>query len=146
MHARSGYCHYTYIDIGIEIEGQDDAGLNQPSLQGRPVLHYRDLQIGPDLTTLGWLYSPDLTSSCNASRYTVDVFSQSEINNAESQSALVTMDTLEVTRKTITVDSNSQNLGDNVNGKIYFRISAVGNDCLKSAHFYSLVINGKKQL
>lgn len=134
--------------IGTQLHSQKpNEQLLKPSLQGRPVLLYQQLQVGPNITTLGWLYSPDPTSSCNEPKYRVDVFSHSEIKNANSQRDLGKLEDIEANAKNKTICSHL--LMDQANNTNYLRISAVqvdnSNDCAESAHFYGLHDNDEDE-
>lgn len=120
------------VEIGVD--GQTDGtGLLQSSLQRRPALYYQTLQVGQDITTLGWLYFTDSTSPCAVSTYQVNVYTQNEINT-EFQRDLVTFVTIQTTEKTTTIDSHF--LRENAT---FFQISAV-NNCGTSAYYYDLTI------
>lgn len=124
------------IDTGVE--GQADTDLLKSSQQGRLILNYQELQVGPDATTLGWLHTLDRTSPCATSTYQVDVYSRFEILT-ESQRDLVALHTIQSAQKMITVSSHL--LMDGANSPNYFQISALEN-CGTSRYYHNLFFNG----
>lgn len=115
----------------------EEIDLLKSSTNGRLILNYHELQFGPNTVTIAWMYSPATNSSCTASEYEVDVYSPSNIENAESLSDLVIQDSYSTNEENITIATE--------NAINYFRLSAVqdrNTTCAESAYFHQFFYNG----
>ena len=116
------------------VAGPDNSvDLLQSSTHGRVVLHYKELQVEPDFTTISWLYSPNSLRPCVSSEYGIDLYLDTDINTvslADQEPA----HSFQASNKIYML--NSQLLNDS-----YLRISTLQN-CGSSPYFYNLNING----
>ena len=112
------------------------ADLLQPSLRGKITFQFQELQIQQDTLTIGWFYPPDpFLIACTASRFTIDIYPESQINNAEMQSDLVQ-------QSSFSIMSNNQLQVSTMLLRNFFRISHQETDCPRSDYFYNLSFNG----
>ena len=129
-----------YLDVSSNATTPlDDPNLLRSSLLRRLVLHYQKLQLGLESTTLSWLYTPHSSSPCNASGYRVNIYTQEEISNAESQIDPVAHRHFNAIENNITIPSHF--FKDHANSTNFFRVSALQNSssatikCADAAYF-----------
>ena len=103
-------------------------------------LFYGNSRFGPNTTTLSWLY-PVSNSLCVATKYDVSIYRASDIDDATSESSLMSISNYTSTEENIELPSSS--LHDNNTGN-YFNISAsyVDSICTTSKYFYSTLPSG----
>ena len=115
--------------------------LLEPSLQGRLLINYQNLVIGPGTTTLSLQYYPDPTAPCVWTRYRAELYSGDDIMSAGSKNDLQPVDSWESSAQSLSLQSQLLSNGDN-----YIRISALDRDsalCTRTDYFTTLLDNGK---
>ena len=123
----------------MNIEGPGNVDVLQPSTQAL-LLFYSNSQFGSTTTTLSWLY-PVSNSLCEATKYDVSIYTKSDIDDATSESYLMSLFDYTSTEENIELPSSS--LRDDSTGN-YFNISASNVDsiCTTSEYFYSTFPSG----
>ena len=118
-----------------DVAGPDEnVELLRSSTKGRVVLHYRDLQVGPDITTVSWLYSPNSLRPCTASGFGIDLYPDTIINTESLENQQPVLNYFEASKRMQSL--RSQFLDAN-----YCQISAL-QGCGRSPYFYKLSISG----
>ena len=105
------------------------------------MLFYSNSQFGPNTTTLSWL-CPSSNSLCDeVTKYTVSIYRASDIDDATSESYLMSLFDYTSTEESIELPSSL--LHDNSTGN-YFSISASNVDsvCARSGYFYNTFPSG----
>ena len=118
----------------------EDGSLLQVFLHRGISLYYQESQFGPNFATIRWLHS---RGRCIPSNYTVDVYSQEDINNAELQSDLTELITFETTEKTLNLSTRFHEAA--LNKTNHFRVSSLQDSstvCETSPYFHQFVCTG----
>ena len=116
---------------GMTIEPADPL---QPSHREKITFNFQDLQIQPDTLTFGWLYPPVSSTACTESRFRIDIYTDSQINNAMREDDLEPLSSQFVlSNQLFTLHMFLTN---------FFRISHQETNCPRSGYFYNLRFNG----
>ena len=116
----------------------------EPALQGRLILDYQQLEIGPDNATLRWQYYPDPSAPCTVTRYRVELYKFEDITNALLENELEPFRVLESARESFSLPVNLLNVEEN-----YFRVSAIdtsNSTCASMEYYTALLDNGKIEI
>lgn len=87
-HMETWSLHVVTIHVGTNTELSDDQIL-KPSSRLFITLDYEALRVDRNTTSLSWFFSPVPNSSCIPAGYRIEVYTQSDINSAQSQATPV---------------------------------------------------------
>ena len=113
----------------------------EPSLSGRLLLNYQQLELESKDITLRWLYYPDPNIPCVGVTYTVELYRYADIMNAETESDIEPFDYFHSLEENIILPSDLLTNDQNA-----LRISTLNSDgdlyCARMEHLAILSFNG----
>lgn len=126
------------LDVAITSPGQGTSvPVLEPSLNGRLLLDYQELELEFENITLKWQYYPDPSVPCVGIKYTVEVYTYSNIMDVLTEGDLQPVYYFDSHEENITLPSDLL--------MNYFRISALNASnyyCARMEHLTSLSFNG----